>query len=187
MNPNGTTLTITNDIEKETQTLQVVRQSVSGDVTSLVFKDASGSQRTLTYKNDNKGSNGMSDTVYPYSGVLQTQDHGKLHGGCYTKTKRPVDSVLDCKNLGDAIEARVCESSLAIECEDSARSIVLGIQSIRSGKTAVHVKTTELVQGKKYSVEYKIPGENKTQVNLVNTIQARHGSSCAAASVEQQQ
>lgn len=177
-------VTITNNIENTTQVSQIDRITKLGKTTQVVFGSGEEELTGLTYKLDFKGSNLRSEVIFPYSAEMQTGDTSPQLGGCMDNNFPVTQSVLDCTNLGDAIEFKVCEASLAIECEDSAKTVVSRIHAIRTGKPVKIVRTKELVQGLRYSVKFKSSQSTKTQTNFVTVSQARHGSSCAATSVE---
>ncbi len=170
--------------EESNKTFRIRRMQKVGDTTEVVFGAGQEEFTMLRMKLDFKGSDGMSDFKFAYSSEIQTGDVRPQQGGCSSARFPKTDVVLDCQNMGDAIEATICESSLSIECEDSVKTIVSGIQSIRTGKQIKTLAVQELVKGKRYSVTFKVHGDPKSQTNLVTTLQARNGSSCASNSVE---
>lgn len=170
-------------IEKKSTSYKIRKIKQTGRTTEILY----GNQEeltTLVYTLDFKGSDGMSETIFPYSAETRTGDTRPHFGGCSSAQFPATESVLDCNNLGDAIEFKVCENSLAIECEDAASRIVAGIQSIRAAKKIEIVRVQQILRGQRYAVRFKVEGDTALQTNYVTTAQAPHGASCGATSVE---
>ena len=76
-------VSITNEIEKTTENYKILKIAKKGNATQVVFGVNIEENYSLTYVKDGKGSNGMSDDVYPYSAQLSVGDTRPQHGGCH--------------------------------------------------------------------------------------------------------
>lgn len=63
--------------------------------TRVVFGPGIEENTVLTYVRDGKGSDGMSDRIYPYSAQNWTGDTLPQHGGCSTQADPVIDPVLE--------------------------------------------------------------------------------------------
>jgi|GEM_PF-5807400 len=177
-------VSVEDSIEQQTQHHGIRKVVAQGNSIQVVFGAGQEELTSLRMNLDFNGSDGMSERIFPYSAELQTGDTRAHHGGCYTAQYPMTESVLDCVNLEDGASFNICQSSLAIECKDSAKQVVAGVNSMRSGKAVEVLKIKEILYGKRYSVKFRIKGSSNVEENFVTTSQARHGSSCGAKSVE---
>lgn len=70
--------------------------------------------------------------------------------------------VLDCKNLGDAIEATACEAGVHNSCEGAARGSVAHIFQIREHKPVKVQKVKALNKNSLYEVTFLQADKTKT-------------------------
>lgn len=70
--------------------------------------------------------------------------------------------VLDCKNLGDAIEVTACEAGMHKNCERAVRGAVAHIYQIRKHKPVSIQKVKELKKNSHFEVSFLQAGTSKT-------------------------
>ena len=78
-NPRGRTVTITRAVENRAESFRVSVRSLGAN---LELANRRRAFRQIMVK-DSRGSDGMSDTVFPYSATMTLNGlHARLHGGC---------------------------------------------------------------------------------------------------------
>lgn len=77
--------------------------------------------------------------------------------------------VLDCLNLGDGVEVRVCEAAQASSCEEAAATAVQLINQIRSGKKVNISSVKTLQEDESYEVGFTYENES-VEWRIINNV-----------------
>jgi uncharacterized membrane protein len=91
--------TVTETWEKK-QRFRVLKKAEKRGLVTLTYGRAGGERHVISYKRDWKGSDGMSDLVYPFSA---TRDK-KLFGGCQTEKEKALNPNADGYGYGYGYE-----------------------------------------------------------------------------------
>ncbi|RZA09814.1 MAG: hypothetical protein EOP11_00475 [Proteobacteria bacterium] len=86
---------------ERTQSFRVLKKSEKRGAITLSYGRIGGERHVITYKRDWKGSDGMSDLVYPFSA---TRDKN-LFGGCQTEKEKALNPNADGYGYGYGYES----------------------------------------------------------------------------------